>query len=87
MSPLETGITVHDIWRLALPPGTELAGGKEGIYQTVEWVASLRAAFPLFGDLSEGYIAVAHPELARSLDPRLTLGYLIAELDRAKGIM
>lgn len=76
-------LSVLEIWRLSMPPGTVLAGGRAGIDRAVEWVASLRGAFPLFGDLEEGYLAIANLELARRLDTRLTLDYLIEALHGA----
>jgi purine catabolism regulator len=83
MSP-ESRITVLDIWQVALPAGTLLLGGKEGLGQPVEWVASLRTSFPLFGTLDKGYIALARLELARRLDGSITPSYLLNELHRAR---
>jgi len=83
MSP-ESRITVLDIWQLALPDGTTLLGGKEGLSHPVEWVASLRASFPLFGPLGQGYIALARLEVARRLDATITPSYLLNELHRAR---
>jgi purine catabolism regulator len=77
-------LTVNNLWHLALPPGTALVGGEGGLSRPVEWVTSLRAAFPIFGALSKNYVAVARLEVARRLDPRLTAAYLIRELDRVQ---
>lgn len=77
-------VTVREIWHLALPPGTILAGGGQALERRVEWVAALRAAFPLFGSLSSGYLAIARLELARALDARITASYLLNELHRVK---
>jgi len=76
-------LSVLEVWRLSLPPGTTLVGGRSGLDRAVEWVAALRGAFPLFGDMEEGYLAIANLELARRLDPRLTPSYLIEELHGA----
>ncbi|MHB0856889.1 MAG: helix-turn-helix domain-containing protein [Anaerolineae bacterium] len=84
MAPLESRITVNEVWHLALPPGTVLVGGASGLNQRVEWVTSLRPAFPLFGTLGQGYMALARLELAQSLDPRLTPSYLLQELHRVR---
>lgn len=84
MPPRDIRATVREIWHLALPPGTTLAGGGEGLNQPVEWVASLRAAFPLFGTLKKGYLAIARLEVARRLDSHLTPSYLLTELHRAR---
>jgi PucR family transcriptional regulator, purine catabolism regulatory protein len=77
-------VTVRELWHLALPPGTRLVGGAAGLTNRVEWVTSLRATFPLFGAMEEGYLALARPELARRIDPRLTFSYLLTELYRVK---
>lgn len=77
-------VTVREIWHLSLPPGTILAGGNQALEHRVEWVAALRAAFPLFGSLSSGYLAIARLELARALDARITTSYLLNELHRVK---
>ncbi|MBC7236842.1 MAG: helix-turn-helix domain-containing protein [Chloroflexi bacterium] len=82
MSALRARITISDVWHLALPPGTRLVGGAAGLENPVEWVTSLRAAFPLFGAMEAGYLALARPELARRIDPRLTFRYLLTELHR-----
>ncbi|MHB1293641.1 MAG: helix-turn-helix domain-containing protein [Anaerolineae bacterium] len=82
MAPVESRITVNEVWHLALPPGTVLAGGAAGLNQRVEWVTSLRPVFPLFGTLGQGYMALARIALARGIDSRLTPGYLLQELHR-----
>ncbi|MHB9033735.1 MAG: helix-turn-helix domain-containing protein [Anaerolineae bacterium] len=84
MSPLETVVTVRDILTLALPEGTTVAGGSQGLDNRVEWVVALRAAFPIFGALNPGYLAIARLSLARALDSRITPTYLITELQRVK---
>jgi purine catabolism regulator len=48
----------------------------------VAWCASIRATFPVFGNLEEDYVALASLELARRLDPRLTPRYLLEQLHR-----
>ena len=83
MSPSEVRVTVGEIWNVALPPGTLLAGGRTGLCRPVEWVSSLRATFPLFGSLENGYMALARLEVARQVDPRLALPYLLDQLHRA----
>lgn len=83
MAPSEVRITVGEIWTIALPRGTALAGGQAGLCQPVEWVSSLRATFPLFGNLEKGYLALARLDVARQVDPRLTVPYLLDQLHRA----
>ncbi|MCE5259551.1 MAG: helix-turn-helix domain-containing protein [Chloroflexi bacterium] len=84
MPPSEAVVTVRDIIHLALPSGTTVAGGSSALEHKVEWVTSLRAAFPLFGSLDSGYLAIARLSLARGLDNRITPAYLIAELHRVE---
>jgi purine catabolism regulator len=48
----------------------------------VAWCASIRATFPVFGNLKEDYVALASLELARRLDPRLTPRYVLEQLHR-----
>ena len=84
MPPLDSRVTVNEIWHLALPSGTKLLGGQGGLLKQVEWAASLRASFPLFGTLAQGYMALAKPSLAQKLDRRVTASYLIQELYRAQ---
>jgi len=83
MCPSEVRVTVREIWHVALPQGTTLVGGKEGLSQPVEWVSPLRATFPLFGALERRYLALARLDVARRVDPRLTLAYLLEQLHRA----
>lgn len=82
MTARDAGVTVREVWRLALPPDTRLLGGEGGLDARVEWVASVRAAFPLFGALREGYLALAGLDLVRSIDATITPGYLLRELHR-----
>ena len=53
------GLSVNDIWQLALPADTLLLAGRVGLARTVDWVALLRATAPLFTDIKPGYIALA----------------------------
>ena len=83
MTPSGTGkITLREVWQLALPHGTSLAGGRNGLHREVEWASALGAAFPLFGRLEAGYMVLADLELARSVDPRITFAYLADQLSR-----
>ena len=84
MPATESRISVDVLWDLALPPGTTLQGGEQGLSRRVEWVAALRASFPMFAELAEGYLALARLDVARSLDPNLTPGVLIQELAGAQ---
>jgi purine catabolism regulator len=76
--------TVSEVWHLALPTGTALVAGEVGLTQQVDWVATLRATFPVFGELKQSYLALASMSLVRHLGPRITLPYLLQELSRVK---
>lgn len=84
MPATEACITVRTLWDLALPPGSVLAAGEQGLDHRVEWVATLRASYPMFGDLGEGYLALVRLPVARSLDPDITSGQLIEALAQAR---
>lgn len=76
-------VTVHDILRLALPPGTRIVAGSAGMTHPVTWVATLRATLPAFADLRGGELALLSTEAALALDPRLTLANLVRRLAAA----
>ncbi|NLD71919.1 MAG: hypothetical protein GX649_04290, partial [Chloroflexi bacterium] len=83
MPPVEAPVTVRDVWRIALPPGTRLLGGDAGLEAPVEWAAGLRTSYPLFGALREGYVALARLALLRVADPTITPDALLRALRRA----
>lgn len=76
-------VTVRDVLRLALPPGTTVAAGNGGIGRQVSWVATLRATLPAFAELRGGELALLSVEAARALDSRLTLSTLVRRLAKA----
>jgi purine catabolism regulator len=73
-------ITVRDVIRLALPPGTAIDAGATGMAHQVTWVAALRATPPAFANLRGGELALVPVEAAIALDERLTLESLVARL-------
>ncbi len=76
-------VTVRDLLRLALPPGTSVAAGGSSLARQVTWVATLRATLPAFAELRGGEIALLSVEAARALDSRLTLATLVRRLGQA----
>jgi purine catabolism regulator len=76
-------VTVRDLLRLALPPGTSVAAGASGLGRQVTWVATLRATLPAFAELRGGELALLSVEAARALDSRLTLATLVRRLGQA----
>ena len=57
-------VTVRDVLRLALPPGTTIVAGTTGQGRQVTWVATLRATLPAFAELRGGEIALLSIETA-----------------------
>lgn len=76
-------VTVRDVLRLALPPGTIVAAGGGGLGRQVNWVATLRATLPAFAELRGGELALLALDAALALDPRLTLATLVRRLAQA----
>ncbi len=77
------GITVYDVLRLAMPPGTELIAGAAGMSHQVTWVATLRATPPIFADVRGGELVLLAVESAQAIDPRLTLATMLRRLAQA----
>jgi purine catabolism regulator len=73
-------ITVQDVVRLALPPGTTVAAGAAGLLHQVTWVATPRAALPAFVNLRGGELALLSVAAIQALDDRLTLANLVERL-------
>lgn len=73
-------ITVHDVLRLALPPGTAVAAGASGMQRQVTWVVSPRATLPVFANLRGGELALIAVAAVQALDERLTLASLVERL-------
>ncbi len=76
-------VTVYDILRLALPPGTSVVAGSAGLSQQVKWVATQRATLPAFVDLRGGELVLVSVEAALALDPLLNLSNLVRRLSQA----
>jgi purine catabolism regulator len=76
-------ITVRDILRLALPPGTSIEAGAPGLSHQTTWVASLRATPPAFADLRGGELALLSVQGLRQLDEGLSLAALVRRLAQA----
>jgi PucR family transcriptional regulator, purine catabolism regulatory protein len=76
-------VSVRDVLRLALPPGTAVAAGSAGLGRQVSWVATLRATLPAFAELRGGELALLAVEAALALDARLSLATLVRRLAQA----
>ncbi len=63
--------TVDQVWRQALPGGTEIAGGRDGLYNEVPWVVTLRPTPPGFDSLRGGELALIDTATAQRLGASL----------------
>jgi PucR family transcriptional regulator, purine catabolism regulatory protein len=73
-------VTVEDVWRGALPKGTQLAGGASGSRREVVWCAVLRARSPAFSGLRGGELLLVDLKVLTAVDPRLSLGRVLESL-------
>ena len=79
-------ITVKDLWRGALPSGTELVGGGAGLERRVEWATALRTRPPAFEAIKGGELAFVPVRSIRMLDERLTLAAVIRSFGEKGGV-
>ena len=79
-APPHPHVTVDDVWRGALPEGTQLAGGAEGLRREVVWCTALRARAPAFTPLRGGELLLIDPQILAAVDPRLTVARLLESL-------
>jgi PucR family transcriptional regulator, purine catabolism regulatory protein len=75
-------VTVRDLVRLALPPGSKVVAGEAGLSHQVTRVAALRATPPAFSDLRGGEVALVSTAAAQLLDEQLTVARLVTRLLR-----
>src|SRR3954447_20943205 len=73
-------ITVEDVIELALPPGTTVAAGANGLSREVTWATRIRASPPAFGHLAGGELVLVPVTVLAELDERLQLDEAIARL-------
>ena len=79
-------ITVRDVWRGALPEGTELLGGGAGLERRVEWATTLRTRPPAFEAIKGGEMALVPVGSIRLLDERLELADVMNGLAEKGGV-
>ncbi len=79
-------ITVKDVWRGALPAGTELLGGEAGLDRQVEWATSLRTRPPAFEAIKGGELAFIAVRSIRLLDERLDLSRVLESFADKGGV-
>ena len=75
--------TIDDVYRLALPPETELIFGEEVLNRSVSWACSLRPSPPAFPKLEGNELALIDMEDLRRLDPQMRLERVIRSLEAA----
>jgi PucR family transcriptional regulator, purine catabolism regulatory protein len=76
--------TLEDVFRLALPQGTEILSGAEWLGRPVSWACSLRPSPPAFPKLTGNELALVDMEELRQLDPRGRLDRVIQSLQQAR---
>jgi len=79
-------ITVKDVWRGALPSGTDLLGGRAGLERQVDWATSLRTRPPAFEAIKGGEIAFIAVRSIRLLDERLDLTRVLDSFAEKGGV-
>jgi purine catabolism regulator len=79
-------ITVRDVWRGALPEGSELLGGGVGLERRVEWATTLRTRSPAFEAIKGGEMALVPVASIRLLDERLDLADVMTGLAEKGGV-
>jgi PucR family transcriptional regulator, purine catabolism regulatory protein len=79
-------ITVKDVWRGVLPPGTELLGGGAGLERRVEWACALRTRPPAFDAMKGGEVAFVPVRSIRLLDERLDLPRVMTSFAEKGGV-
>ena len=79
-------ITVKDVWRGAMPDGTELLGGGGGLDRRVEWATALRTRPPAFETIKGGELAFVPVRSIRLLDERLDLAQVIQSFGEKGGV-
>ncbi|MEJ5311777.1 MAG: helix-turn-helix domain-containing protein [Anaerolineae bacterium] len=72
--------TVHDVWRLALPPGTQLANTDGDTSRPVAWARRMSSQAPAFPHLEENEITLLTVAAIPLIDERLTLSKMLTSL-------
>src|ERR1700680_333532 len=79
-------ITVKDVWRGVLPPGTDLLGGGGGLERRGGWAGALRTRPPAFEAVKGGEIAFVPVKSIRLLDERLDLPQVMVSFAEKGGV-
>lgn len=73
-------VTLDEVWKSALPEGTELAGGANGLWRDASWVARMLPRPPGFEGIKGGELALISTRSMRLLDERLNLSDMMLRL-------
>ena len=76
--------TLEDIYRLALPKGSQILCGKELLGKSVSWACSLRPSPPAFPKLEGEELALIDVEDLRQFDPQMRLDRVVNSLHQAR---
>jgi len=72
--------TADEVWRLALPPATQLVAGADGLRKTVQWAHRMSVHPPAFAALEKSEIALLSIDALAMLDERVTLTQVVESL-------
>ena len=78
--------TLREVWRLALPGGTRLAAGQEGLDRQVLWARRMGTRPPLLGELEAGELALLSLAQAQYVDERLSLAQIVTALAELQAV-
>ncbi len=76
----QSTLTIHDLLRLALPVGTTITAGHQGIHRPITWVHVLNTRPPAFPHLQGGELALLSLDALHLLSDKLTLATLVRDL-------
>ena len=76
--------TLEEIYRLALPKGSQILYGKELLDRPVSWACSLRPSPPAFPNLEGEELALIDIEDLRQFDPQMRLDRVVNSLHQAR---
>jgi purine catabolism regulator len=79
MTPARS-LTVQDMLRLALPLGTQVLAGRDGLARLVSWPSVLQTRPPAFPDLVGQELALLTLDSLRLVSDKLTLANLVTDL-------
>ena len=75
--------TVLDVWKLAMPPNTQLIAGAGGLQSTVQWAVTPSTRYPAFAALRGGDLALFPLDHLAYIDERLTSLRLVERMVQA----